>query len=77
MGINKNDLQKKLQAAFKVEVEDRLQFLSSDLVKLETSSVGEKYDEIIESIFRQAHSLKGASRAVGLQIGRASCRERV
>lgn len=65
MAIDKDDLQKRLQAAFKVEVKDRLQIMSSDLIKLEQVTVVEECDEIVESIFRQAHSLKGASRAVG------------
>lgn len=66
MGMKKNELIKKLQAAFKVEAEERLQTLSSGLIELEKNPAGEKYDEVIESIFRQAHSLKGASRSAGL-----------
>jgi len=66
VGTKNNDLRKKLQAAFKVETEERLGILSSGLIELEKTPYGEKYDEIIESIFRQAHSLKGASRSASL-----------
>lgn len=60
------DLVKKLQAAFKIEAEERLRGLSSDLIKLEKMPAGEACDEVIESMFRQAHSLKGASRSASL-----------
>ncbi|GAB6145747.1 hybrid sensor histidine kinase/response regulator [Desulfocicer niacini] len=60
------DLLKKLQAAFKIEAEERLRDLSSDLIKLEKMPAGEAWDEVIESMFRQAHSLKGASRSASL-----------
>ena len=66
MGMKKNELIKKLQAAFKVEAEERLQILNSGLIELEKNPAGEKYDAVIESIFRHAHSLKGAARSAGL-----------
>ncbi len=64
--MNNVDLLKKLQVAFKIEAEERLRNLSSDLIKLEKSPAGEAWDEVIESMFRQAHSLKGASRSASL-----------
>jgi two-component system chemotaxis sensor kinase CheA len=64
--MNNNDLMKKLRAAFKAEAEDRLNILNVGLVELEKTTASEKHDEIIESVFRQTHSLKGASRSVGL-----------
>lgn len=66
MGMENNDLLKKLRAAFKAEAEDRLKILASDLIELEKNPAGEKYDEVIESIFRQTHSLKGAARSADL-----------
>lgn len=40
--------------------------MSAGLIELEKTTLAEKRMDIIESIFREAHSLKGASRAVNL-----------
>ena len=55
---------KKLLATFKVEAGEHVQALSSGLIELEKTSAEEKRLEIIETVFREAHSLKGAARAV-------------
>lgn len=60
------DFQRKLLATFKVEAEEHIQALSSTLVELERLPAGEVRRKAIESVFREAHSLKGAARAVGL-----------
>ncbi|SMC39298.1 CheA signal transduction histidine kinase [Desulfocicer vacuolatum DSM 3385] len=65
--MNNVDLIRKLQAAFKTEAKERLRELSSDLIKLEKNPGGDGCDEVIESMFRQVHSLKGASRSAGLR----------
>ena len=63
----KNDeLLKKLLATFRVEADEHLQALSSGLLVLEKTPAGEQQTEIIEQVFREAHSLKGAARAVNL-----------
>ena len=49
---------------FKVEAEQRVNFISSGLIDLEKTSGAEKQLEILEALFREAHSLKGACRAV-------------
>ena len=62
---NKNgDFLKKLLVTFKVEAEEHLKVISSGLFELEKTQTIEKQMEIIETIFREAHSLKGAARAV-------------
>lgn len=53
-----------LNAAFKVEALEHLQKISDGLLSLEQNSASESNKEIIETIFRDAHSLKGAARAV-------------
>ncbi|CCK80060.1 hybrid sensor histidine kinase/response regulator [Desulfobacula toluolica] len=68
MGLTNKDLLKRLRAAFKAEAEDRLKIINSDLVELEKKPAGDKYDEVIESIFRQTHSLKGAARSADLPV---------
>jgi len=60
---NSDDFLKRLLATFKVEAGEHVSAVSSNLVALEQSS-GEEQVGLIETIFREAHSLKGAARAV-------------
>ena len=53
-------------ATFKVEAEEHLQTIASRLVELETTEDESAQSSIIEIVFREAHSLKGAARAVNL-----------
>jgi len=55
-----------LRAMFKIEAEEHIKSITSGLLKLEKTDNPEKKSEIFEVIFRDAHSLKGASRAVNL-----------
>lgn len=60
-----NEFLKKLKGAFKSEAEERLKTISSSLADLKgVSSSPEKQMPFLEIIFREAHSLKGASRVV-------------
>jgi two-component system chemotaxis sensor kinase CheA len=56
---------KKLRAAFKVEAEEHVQAIASGLLELEQAIDATRSQEVVASVFRQAHSLKGAARAVG------------
>jgi len=63
----KNDeFLKKLLATFRVEADEHLQAMSSGLLELEKTPSGVQQTELVEKIFREAHSLKGAARAVNL-----------
>jgi len=63
---HKNDnFRRKLLATFTAEAEEHIRAISSGLIQLEKVSGPEKQGKIIEAIFREAHSLKGAARAVG------------
>ncbi len=73
MGKKENDFLKKLLATFKVEAEEHVRAMSSGLIELEKAPGAEKQAEIIETIFREAHSLKGAARAVDLTEIEAVC----
>lgn len=53
-----------LLAMFKVEAEEHLKEISNGLLNLEKELPEENRKEVIETIFREAHSLKGAARAV-------------
>lgn len=55
---------KRLLATFKVEAVDHIKILSSGLIELEKTTDAQKQLEIVEQVFREVHSLKGAARAV-------------
>ena len=65
MDKRESDFKKRLLATFRVEAEEHLNSLSSGLLELEKLPSAERKEQIVETIFRIAHSLKGASRAVG------------
>jgi len=65
MNKKNNDFLKKLQATFKVEAKEHMEKISSGLLELEKAKNRERQLPIIEIIFRETHSLKGAARAVG------------
>lgn len=55
----------KLLSTYKVESEEHLKNLTDGLLALEKHPPKEEEKPFLDSIFREAHSLKGASRAVG------------
>lgn len=59
------DFLRQLLATFKVELDERLESLNKSLLELERG--GGNTAELIDQIFRDAHSLKGAARAVEIQ----------
>ncbi|RKY77914.1 hybrid sensor histidine kinase/response regulator, partial [candidate division KSB1 bacterium] len=62
---NDDDFLKELLSMFKVEAEEHLKTISSGLVDLEKTT-GKDRIKILEVVYREAHSLKGAARAVNL-----------
>lgn len=64
--MNEEELLKKLREAFKMESEERLENISASLLELEKATDDEQQKPIIEKVFREAHSLKGAARAVNM-----------
>jgi len=56
----------KLLATFRVEADEHLRALSTGLLELEKAPADGKQADIVEKIFRETHSLKGAARAVNL-----------
>ncbi|MFA6033316.1 MAG: Hpt domain-containing protein, partial [Myxococcota bacterium] len=57
---------KELLAIFKVEADEHLREISTGLLELEKLPAGAASPQILETIYRGAHSLKGAARAVDL-----------
>ena len=58
------DFLRKLREAFSIEAAEHLQAMTSGLLELEKSPSAPRKKEIVETVFRDAHSLKGAARAV-------------
>ncbi|HUP61303.1 MAG TPA: hybrid sensor histidine kinase/response regulator [Thermoanaerobaculia bacterium] len=65
MAAGRDEFLKKLLATFRVEAGEHLEAMGSGLLSLERTTGAER-TEILERIFREAHSLKGAARAVSL-----------
>ena len=64
MAKKDDEFLKKLLATFRVEADEHLKTMSSGLLELEKAPAGARRAELVETIFREAHSLKGAARAV-------------
>jgi two-component system chemotaxis sensor kinase CheA len=62
-----------LRATFKVEAAEHLQAIGTGLLQLEKAPVPAEQMQLIETVFRAAHSLKGAARAVGLTDVESLC----
>ncbi len=63
----------KLLATFKVEAEEHVKAMSSGLMELERAPGADKQADIVETVFREAHSLKGAARAVNMVEIETTC----
>ena len=74
---NKNtEFLKRLRATFRIESEDHVRAISAGLIELEKTSktsAPERQAQVIETIFREAHSLKGAARSVSLNDIESIC----
>src|SRR5258708_35842092 len=64
MSIKDEDFLQQLRATFKVEADEHLQAIAAGLLGLEKTPAPDAQRKIVETVFRAAHSLKGAARAV-------------
>ena len=64
---------KRLLATFQVEAAEHIAAISAGLVEMEKASSPEIQAGIIETVFREAHSMKGAARAVNITPVEAVC----
>lgn len=72
--MDKNqEFQKKILATFKLEAEENINAVSSLLIDLEKAPVFTGNEALFERLYRAAHSLKGAARAVGLSDIESLC----
>ncbi|MDP3617957.1 MAG: hybrid sensor histidine kinase/response regulator, partial [Rhodoferax sp.] len=68
-----DDFLKRLLATFRIEADEHLQAMSAGLIELENNPAEVRHAEIVETVFREAHSLKGAARAVNLKEIESVC----
>lgn len=61
-----DEIAQQLMGTFKVELEEHLQAINKSLLSLEKAAKKSDRDLLFEEIFREAHSLKGAACAVGI-----------
>ncbi|SNB44744.1 response regulator [Geobacter sp. DSM 9736] len=57
---------KRLLETFKAEGAEHLEVIASSLLELERNMPAEEAERVVEIIFREAHSMKGAARSVNL-----------
>ncbi|KJS09806.1 MAG: hypothetical protein VR73_01245 [Gammaproteobacteria bacterium BRH_c0] len=62
--MDRDAFQKHLRQVFLIELDEHLQALERDLLALESAAAGSDQQPLIESLFRTAHTLKGAAHAV-------------
>ena len=71
--MDKNELARRLMATFLEEVHDHVSNMNRDLLTLEKDPSADERAEALKVLFRSAHSLKGASRAVNIEIIESAC----
>jgi len=64
MTTRDEDFIRRLRATFKVEAAEHVQAMATAVLELEKTPALEAQRDLVETVFRAAHSLKGASRAV-------------
>lgn len=70
MKSSDDEFLRELEAAFQIEADEHLQAMSSGLLELEKTPAA---PDLLETVFREAHSLKGAARAVNMTDVEAVC----
>ncbi len=73
MDGNNREFLKRLLETFRVEAEEHIRAISAGLMDLEKNPGEDEFTVLIETIFREAHSLKGAARSVDLKEIEAVC----
>lgn len=72
MDKKEEEFLKKLLSMFKIEAKEHISAITSGLIELEKAP-HEEQTGLIETIFREAHSLKGAARSVNLKDIESLC----
>jgi two-component system chemotaxis sensor kinase CheA len=66
MDAKNGEFLKRLRETFRIEAEEHVRALSTGLIELDKNTDAAKQAQVIETVFREAHSLKGAARSVNL-----------
>jgi len=66
MVTDNSEFSKKLLATFRLEAQVHLDTIAQELIKLEKPISEEQQSAVVETIFREIHTLKGAARSVDL-----------
>jgi len=66
MAEKNDDFLKRLRETFRIEAREHVRVMSIGLIELEKTADSKKQADITETMFREAHSLKGAARCVDL-----------
>jgi two-component system chemotaxis sensor kinase CheA len=64
---------KRLRETFRAEADEHVRAIRSGLFELEKNPDSGKRNVVLETVFRESHSLKGAARSVGLREIEAVC----
>lgn len=73
MDTKDSEFLKRIQATFRIEADEHIQAFAKGLSELEKMPVGQSQTGIIEILFREVHSLKGAARSVGQKDMESVC----
>ncbi len=73
--MDKDKLIKRLMTTFLEELEEHVRALNRDLLALEKETDGRKRAELLQTLFRTAHSLKGAARSVNVNLIESVCHQ--
>ncbi len=73
MTKKEEEFKKRLLETFRIEAGDHLKAISSGLIKLEKTGNQDERRKSTENIYREAHSLKGASRSVNIRSFESIC----
>jgi len=73
--MNEKDIEfkKHLRAIFKVEAEEHVRAISAGIVELDKKLAPEALKQVIENVFREVHTLKGAARVVNMKDIESLC----
>ena len=73
MNESEEQFLQKLKATFRIEAEEHLKALSNGILALENGLSQDKQPKMVEAIYREAHTLKGAARSVNLKSMQEVC----
>lgn len=71
--MDKQELAKRLMATYLEELHEHVEAMNRDLLSLERGLPADQRGEVMKVLFRSAHSLKGASRAVNIEVIEDAC----